>query len=135
MKVKTKEISKLPVTSEWVNRIFSFKNQKWPEFDEESRNTGNKKLRSMETKFADMCITTKILLKLRIRSRPILKMPLIFNFILSDNIEEDLKLEKLLLNYQFKIICNPPFILFKKKISYENNLQLKFFFLNNDFMP
>merc|ERR1711954_481800 len=40
-----------------------------------------------------------------------------------------------MLNYQFKIICNPPFILFKKKISYENNLQLKFFFLNNDFMP
>ena len=135
MKVKTKKISKLPVTSEWLNGFFSFKNQKRPEFDEESKNAGNKKLRSLETKFADMCITTKILLKLRIRSRPILKMPLIFNFILSDNIEEDLKLEKLMLNYQFKIICNPPFTLFKKKSSYENNLQLKFFFLNNDFMP
>ena len=107
MKVKTKKISKLPVTSEWLNGFFSFKNQKWPEFDEESKNTGNKRLRSLETKFVDMCITTKILLKLRIRSRPILKMPLILNLILANNMEEDLKLEKLFLNGHLKIISHP----------------------------
>ena len=84
----------MPVTSEWLNGFFIFKNKKWPEFDGESKNTGYIKLRSLKTKFTEMCITTQILLKLRIRSRPILKMPPISNFILSDNIEKDLKLEK-----------------------------------------
>ena len=62
-------------------------------------------------------------------------MHLIFNFILADNMEEDLKLEKLFLNGHLKIICHPnPF--YPQKENYlKNDLQQKFFFLNDDFIP
>ena len=45
-------------------------------------------------------------------------MHLIFNFILADNMEEDLKLEKLFLNGHLKIICQPqPILSPKSKLS------------------
>ena len=65
-----------------------------------------------------MIITFKMLLNLRIRSSQTLKMPLIFNFRLADNMEEDLKLEKLFLNGHLKIICQPqPLLSPKSKLS------------------
>ena len=63
-----------------------------------------------------MSITFKMLLNLRTRNRPIWKMPLIFNFILADNMEEDLKLEKLFLDGDLKIISHPKPFYTKKKI-------------------
>jgi len=108
----------LPVTFEWLNGFLSFKNLKLLKFDAESKNTSKIKLRMILTKNADMNFTFKMLLNLRIRSRPILKMPLIFNSIVADNMEEDLKLEKLFLNGHLKIICQPqPILSPKSKLS------------------
>ena len=126
---------KLAVTFDWLNGSLSFKKQKISNFDVESKNTSKIKLRMIWTKNVDMSVTFKMLLNLRTRNRPIWKMHLIFNFILADNMEEDLKLEKLFLNGYLQIICKPHPILSPKSKLSEIVLQLKFFFLNNDFIP
>ena len=54
-----------------AERIFKLKNPKSSEFDVESKNTGKIKLRSLEMKPADMCITFTMLLKIGIRSSPL----------------------------------------------------------------
>ena len=121
---------KLLVTFEWLNGFLSFKNLKLLKFDAESKNTSKIKLRMILSKNADMNFTFKMLLNLRIRSTPILKMPLIFNFILADNMEEDLKLEKLCLNGHLPTSTTN----FQKENLKQTNLQLKIFFLNY-YMP
>ena len=62
-------------------------------------------------------------------------MHLIFNFILADNMEEDLKLEKLFLNGHLKIICHPNPFYPQKENDLKIDLQLRLVSLNDDFIP